>query len=182
MLPATELDVRTAAAALARVGVGHDRHVDATSVTVSTSHVTHARSAEPSRHPRDRLQRELSFFDATMLVVSSVIGVGIFLTPGSIAESLPAPGLILAAWFVGGLLSLAGALANAELGAMYPHAGGDYVYLREAYHPVAGFLAGWLSFFVIYAGTVATLAVGFAEGLAPLRAARRRRQGRRWRC
>ena len=123
-------------------------------------------SREPSRHPRDRLKRELSFFDATMLVVSSVIGVGIFLTPGSIAESLPAPGWILAAWLVGGALSLAGALANAELGAMYPHAGGDYVYLREAYHPVAGFLVGWLSFFVIYAGTVATLAVGFAEGLA----------------
>ncbi|HSQ00427.1 MAG TPA: APC family permease [Candidatus Dormibacteraeota bacterium] len=123
-------------------------------------------SAEPSRHPRDRLKRELSFLDATMLVVSSVIGVGIFLTPGSIAELLPAPGWILAAWLVGGALSLAGALANAELGAMFPHAGGDYVYLREAYHPVAGFLAGWLSFFVIYAGTVATLAVGFAEGLA----------------
>ena len=122
--------------------------------------------AEPSRHPRDRLKRELSFLDATLLVVSSVIGVGIFLTPGSIAESLPAPAWILAAWLVGGALSLAGALANAELGAMYPHAGGDYVYLREAYHPLAGFLAGWLSFFVIYAGTVATLAVGFAEGLA----------------
>lgn len=121
---------------------------------------------EPPRHPRDRLRRELSFYDATMLVVSSVIGVGIFLTPGSIAESLPAPGWILAAWLVGGALSLAGALANAELGATYPHAGGDYVYLREAYHPVAGFLAGWLSFFVIYAGTVATLAVGFAEGIA----------------
>jgi APA family basic amino acid/polyamine antiporter len=123
-------------------------------------------SPEPSRHPRDLLKRKLSFLDATLLVVSSVIGVGIFLTPGAIAESLPAPGWILAAWLAGGALSLAGALANAELGAMYPHAGGDYVYLREAYHPVAGFLAGWLSFFVIYAGTVATLAVGFAEGLA----------------
>jgi len=101
-----------------------------------------------------------------MLVVSSVIGVGIFLTPGTVANILPKPGLFLGAWLVGGLLSLAGALANAELGAMYPHAGGDYVYLREAYHPIAGFLVGWLSFFVIYAGTVATLAVGFAEGLA----------------
>jgi APA family basic amino acid/polyamine antiporter len=101
-----------------------------------------------------------------MLVVSSVIGVGIFLTPGAVAKLLPCPGLFLAAWFTGGLLSLAGALANAELGAMYPHAGGDYVYLREAYHPLAGFVVGWLSFFVIYAGTVATLAVGFAEGLA----------------
>lgn len=100
-----------------------------------------------------------------MLVVSSVIGVGVFLTPGAVANLLPHPGVFLAAWFAGGLLSLAGALANAELGAMYPHAGGDYVYLRAAYHPFAGFAAGWLSFFVIYAGTVATLAIGVAEGL-----------------
>lgn len=100
-----------------------------------------------------------------MLCVSSVIGVGIFLTPGSVAAAVPHPGWFLAVWLLGGLLSLAGALANAELGAMYPHAGGDYVYLREAYHPFAGFLIGWLSFFVIYAGTVATLAAGFAEGL-----------------
>jgi APA family basic amino acid/polyamine antiporter len=100
-----------------------------------------------------------------MLVVSSIIGVGIFLTPGVIADHVPLPGLFLVAWLAGGLLSLAGALANAELGAMYPRAGGDYVYLREAYHPAAGFLVGWLSFFVIYAGTIATLAIGFAEGL-----------------
>ena len=122
------------------------------------------------RHPSDRLVRELSLTDATMLVVSSVIGVGIFLTPGTVAELLPSPALFLAAWLMGGGLSLAGALANAELGAMYPHAGGDYVYLREAYHPLAGFLAGWLTFFVIYSGTVATLAAGFAEGLAPFMA------------
>lgn len=119
------------------------------------------------RHPLDRLRRELSLNDAIMLVVSSVIGVGLFLTPGTVANLLPHPGILLTAWLLGGLLSLAGALANAELGAMYPHAGGDYVYLRHAYHPFAGFLVGWLSFFVIYAGTVATLAVGFAEGLVP---------------
>jgi APA family basic amino acid/polyamine antiporter len=119
------------------------------------------------RHPRDRLRRELSLTDATLLVVSSVIGVGVFLTPGSVAAALPHPELFLLAWVAGGALSLAGALANAELGAMFPHAGGDYVYLREGFHPVAGFLVGWLSFFVIYAGTVATLAVGFADGLAP---------------
>lgn len=121
----------------------------------------------PDRHPRDRLVRQLSLTDATLLVVSSVIGVGIFFTPGAVADSLPHPGVMMLAWLVGALLSLAGALANAELGAMYPHAGGDYVYLREAFHPLAGFLVGWLTFFVIYAGTVATLAMGFADGLAP---------------
>ena len=68
----------------------------------------------------------------------------------------------------GGLLSLAGALANAELGAMYPHAGGDYVYLREAFSEFAGFLMGWVSFFAIFTGTVATLAAGFAEALDPM--------------
>ena len=92
-----------------------------------------------------------------------MIGSGIYLTPGPIADLLPHPGLILAAWILGGLLSIAGALANGELGAMFPHAGGDYVYLREAYHPIAGFLVGWLTFFVIYAGTIATLAAGFAS-------------------
>jgi len=123
-------------------------------------------TAESRAHPRDRLRRDLRLGDATFLVVSGVIGSGIFLTPGSIADLLPHPGILLAAWAVGGGLSLAGALSNAELGAMFPHAGGDYVYLREAYHPVAGFLVGWLSFFVIYAGTIATLAAGFAAGLA----------------
>jgi len=123
-------------------------------------------SPTDDRHPRDRLRRELSRGDATLLVVSSVIGVGIFLTPGTVAGVLPHPTLFLFAWLAGGALSLAGALANAELGAMFPHAGGDYVYLREGFHPIAGFLVGWLSFFVIYAGTVATLAVGFADALA----------------
>jgi basic amino acid/polyamine antiporter, APA family len=123
---------------------------------------------EPSSHPRDRLRRELGLVDATMLVVSSVIGVGLFLTPGRVAAELPDTGLFLLAWLVGGLLALAGALANAELGAMFPRAGGDYVYVSEAYGPPTGFLVGWLSFFVVYAGTIATLATGFAEGLEPL--------------
>src|SRR5262245_3033302 len=126
------------------------------------------RDPAPDRHPRDRLKVELGLWDATLLVVSGVIGSGIFLTPGGIAALLPHPGAILAAWLAGGLLSLAGALANAELGAMFPRAGGDYVYLREAFHPAAGFLVGWLSFFVIYAGTIATLAAGFAATLGEL--------------
>lgn len=122
--------------------------------------------ADPDRHPGDRLVRELTLTDATLLCVASVIGSGIFLTPGSIAERVPDPTWILAAWAAGGLLSLAGALANAELGAMYPHAGGDYVYLREAFHPGAGFVMGWLSFLAIFTGTVATLAAGFSDALA----------------
>ena len=122
--------------------------------------------SDGAEHPRDQLRRELGATDTTMLVVSSVIGVGIFFTPGTIAGRLPDPSLFLLAWVVGGVLSLAGALANAELGAMFPRAGGNYVYLRYAFHPAAGFLVGWLSFFAIYTGTVATLAVGFADGLA----------------
>ena len=124
------------------------------------------RDSQLNSHPRDRLQRSLSLNTATLLVVSSVIGSGIFFTPGPIAELLPDPGLIFIAWIVGGLVSLAGALANAELGAMFPRAGGDYVYLREAYHPLAGFAVGWLSFFVIYIGTIATLVAAFATSVA----------------
>lgn len=123
---------------------------------------------EPDRHPRDRLRRELGLSDATLLCVASVIGSGIFLTPGEIASLLPHPGLVLLVWIAGGLLSMAGALTNAELGAMYPHAGGDYVYLREAFSPFAGFLMGWVSFLAIFTGTVATLAAGFGEALAPM--------------
>ena len=114
------------------------------------------------------LPRVLTLRDATMLVVSSVIGVGIFLTPGDVAKSFPTATWFFLAWLIGGALALAGALANAELGAMFPRAGGNYVYLRAAYHPIAGFLVGWLSFFAIFAGTVATLAVGFTISLATL--------------
>lgn len=117
---------------------------------------------------RDRLRRQLTLTDTTFLVVSSVIGAGIFITPGSVASSVPEPSLFLFAWALGGGLSLAGALANAELGGLFPRAGGDYVYLREAFHPVAGFLVGWLTFFVIYAGTVATLATASGDILARL--------------
>ena len=112
------------------------------------------------------LPRVLGLRDATMLVVSSVIGVGIFFTPGGVARHLPSAGWFFAAWLAGGALALAGALANAELGTMFPRAGGNYVYLRAAYHPIAGFLVGWLSFFAIFAGTIATLAEGFALSLA----------------
>lgn len=118
-------------------------------------------------HPLDRLPRVLSLWDAAMLIVASVVGSGIFFTPGQVAGLLPSAGWILIAWLVGAGLSLAGAFANAELGAMFPRAGGDYVFLREGIHPAAGFLVGWVSFFAIYAGTIAALAVVFAEAMAP---------------
>jgi APA family basic amino acid/polyamine antiporter len=151
----------------ARAGVDNPASRGVCSGPVAALPSAPAAPTETSAHPRDRLRRELGTLDATMLVVSSVIGSGIFLTPAAITGLLPHPGLILAAWLVGGLLSLAGALANAELGAMYPRAGGDYVYLREGWSPVAGFLIGWLSFFVIYAGTVASLAAAFGQATAP---------------
>jgi APA family basic amino acid/polyamine antiporter len=124
-------------------------------------------AGDDDRHPQDRLKRVLGLSDAVFLIVSSVVGSAIFLTPGRIADALPHPGLIFGVWLLGGLISLAGALVNAELGGMFPHAGGDYVYLRRAFHPAAGFLVGWISFFVIFVGTIATLAAGFAAGLAP---------------
>lgn len=111
------------------------------------------------------LLRQLSLADATMLIVSSVIGVGIFFTPGSVAKAAPTPLLFFGAWICGGVISLLGALSNAELGVMYPEAGGDYVYLREAFHSVIAFVFGWLSFSMVYAGSVATLAVGVGEGI-----------------
>jgi APA family basic amino acid/polyamine antiporter len=122
---------------------------------------------EPSQKTQE-LPRVLTLRDATMLVVSSVIGVGIFLTPGDVAKQFPNVGWFFFAWLLGGALALAGALANAELGAMFPKAGGNYVYLTAAYHPMAGFMVGWLSFFGIFAGTVATLAIGFTISLSNL--------------
>ncbi|NIT74559.1 MAG: amino acid permease, partial [Phycisphaerae bacterium] len=89
-----------------------------------------------------QLQQKLTRFDLTIIVVGSVIGSGIFLTPSGIAEQLPSPLMILLVWTVGGLLALTGALTFAELGSMMPRAGGVYVFLTEAYGGLAGFLYG----------------------------------------
>jgi APA family basic amino acid/polyamine antiporter len=115
------------------------------------------------KQQQPHLLRKLNLLDATFLVIGAVIGSGIFMTTGFIAEYLPSPGLILIIWLVGGFITLCGALAFAELGAMYPKAGGQYVYLREAYGPWAGFLYGWGFFWVIECGGIATLAVAFGE-------------------
>ena len=99
---------------------------------------------------------------ALCVIVGSVIGSGIFLVPARIAQQLPAIGPILIAWIVGGLFSLAGALTLAELAARLPHAGGAYVYLREAYGPLPAFLFGWTEFLIVRSGSMATLAAAFA--------------------
>ncbi len=113
--------------------------------------------------PQTGLVRKLGLFDSVMVMVGIIIGSGIFLTTGIIAKSIPSGGLILLAWFVGGILTLAGALTYAELGAAIPEAGGQYVYLREAYGPIAGFLFGWILFLVYMTGGIAALALAFAE-------------------
>ena len=109
------------------------------------------------------LVRRLGFFDSAMIMVGIVIGSGIFLTTGIMAKTIPSPGLILLAWIVGGLLTLAGALVYAELGVLFPRSGGQYVYLREAYGPLPGFLFGWMSFMVYMTAGIAGLAAAFAE-------------------
>ena len=112
-----------------------------------------------------KLKRQLGLFDSSMMVIGIVIGSGIFMTTGLMAEALPSASLILLAWILGGLQMLAGALTYAELGAAMPKAGGQYVYLREAYGPLSGFLFGWVAFVAYISGTNAAIAVAIAEHL-----------------
>ena len=110
-----------------------------------------------------QLARGLGQLDATMIVVGSMIGSGIFITSAESARLIGAPGWLLLAWALAGLLTITGALCCAELAAMMPRAGGQYVFLREAYGPLFGFLFGWAIFFVIQTGTIAAVAVAFAK-------------------
>ncbi len=107
--------------------------------------------------------RQLGLFDSTMILMGIVIGSGIFIMTGIIAKSLPSGGMLLLVWIVGGGISLTGALVYAELGAAMPEAGGQYVYLREAYGPFVAFLSGWVIFLVYMCGGIALLGVAFSE-------------------
>src|ERR1700691_5265224 len=109
--------------------------------------------------------RGLVLFDSTMIVVGSMIGSVIFIVSADIARHTGSTGGLLAAWVITGLLTVAAALSYGELAAMMPKAGGQYVYLREAYSPLWGFLYGWTLFLVIQTGTIAAVAVGFARFL-----------------
>jgi APA family basic amino acid/polyamine antiporter len=113
-------------------------------------------------------RRGLGLFDSTMVVIGSMIGSGIFIVSADMARQVGSPGWLLVAWAVTGVLTVSAALSYGELAAMMPRAGGQYVYLREAFSPVWGFLYGWTLFLVIQTGTIAAVAVAFARFLGVL--------------
>ena len=114
------------------------------------------------------LVRRIGSVDATALVVGSMIGSGIFIVSAESARVLGSPGWLLAAWAIAGILTMVAALSCSELAAMLPKAGGQYVFFREAYGPMVGFLFGWALFLVIQSGTIAAVAVAFAKFLGVL--------------
>src|SRR5712672_3633724 len=116
----------------------------------------------------EKLVRGLGLLDSTMLVAGSMIGSGIFIVSSIIPRQVGSPGWLLVVWIVTGLLTLTAALSYGELAAMMPKAGGQYVYLREAFSPLWGFLYGWTLFLVIQTGTIAAVAVGFARYMGVL--------------
>src|SRR2546430_7173814 len=130
--------------------------------TVPSPATTTTSESQPS------LVRGLSLMDSVLLLTGGIIGAGVFLTPKEIAAVLHTPSLFIGIWAVGGAITMLGCLAFAELGAMYPEAGGQYLYLREAYGDFIAFLYGWMVFTVYNTGGIAALAVGFGAYLAPV--------------
>jgi APA family basic amino acid/polyamine antiporter len=113
-------------------------------------------------------RRRLNVFDSTMLVMGSMIGSGIFIVSANMARELASPGWLLVAWALTGVMTVIAAVSYGELAAMMPQAGGIYVYLREAYSPLFGFLYGWTLFLVIQTGTIAAVGMAFAKYLGVL--------------
>src|SRR5256886_14820460 len=118
--------------------------------------------------PEEKFVRGLGLLDSTMLVAGSMIGSGIFIVSSIIGRQVGSPGWLLVVWIVTGVLTLMAALSYGELAAMMPKAGGQYVYLREAFSPLWGFLYGWTLFLVIQTRTIAAVAVGFARYMGVL--------------
>src|SRR5437899_4239177 len=119
------------------------------------------KAAEPPSPPR--LIRALGPVMATAVVIGTVIGSGIFQKPQRVAENVPYFGLVALVWILGGLLALLGSLAYAEVAVLYPRAGGNYVFLREGYGRLAGFLWGWVEFWIIRSASLAALATLFTK-------------------
>src|SRR5205814_5000377 len=109
------------------------------------------------------LARRLGVFDATMIVMGGIIGAGIFVNPAVVARNVHTPALILGAWLIGGLIALIGAFVYAELAALRPRVGGQYAYLRDAYHPMVAFLYGWTLLLVVQTGGMAGAAIIFGR-------------------
>jgi APA family basic amino acid/polyamine antiporter len=117
----------------------------------------------PTRSHSGSLVRQLGFFSATALVVSNMIGTGIFTTTGFMVGDLGSPRLVLAVWLVGALFAICGALSYSELGVNFPSSGGEYVYLTRAFGPAWGFMSGWISFFAGFSAPIAAAALAFAD-------------------
>jgi len=109
------------------------------------------------------LRKRVNLFDGVSFVAGSMIGSGIFIVSADIARNVGSPGWLMMVWLITGIITIIGALSYGELAAMMPSVGGQYVYLREAYHPLVGFLFGWTTFVVIQCGSIAAVAVGFAK-------------------
>src|SRR5205823_13746891 len=124
--------------------------------------------ADGTEDKRTGFIRGLGLLDSTMIVAGSMIGSGIFIVSADIARQVGSSGWLLLVWIVTGLLTIGAALSYGELAAMMPRAGGQYVYLREAYSPLWGFLYGWALFLVIQTGTIAAVAVAFSRYLGVL--------------
>src|SRR5438128_781556 len=118
--------------------------------------------------PDSLFARKLNLFDATMIVISGIIGSGIFINLYVVAQTVETPFLILAVWIAGGLIALAGAFVFAELSTVMPRVGGQYAFFREAFHPLVAFLHGWSQLLIIQSGATAAVAVAFAEYVARL--------------
>src|SRR5881396_2473506 len=121
-----------------------------------------------TQQPRTEFVKAISRLDATALVIGSMIGSGIFIVSAEILRQVHAPGVLLLVWVLSGVVTLLGALTYGELAAMYPKAGGNYVYLREGISPLFGFLYGWTLFTVIQTATIAAVAIAFARFTAVL--------------
>jgi APA family basic amino acid/polyamine antiporter len=117
----------------------------------------------PHPNPHPKLARQLGLFDATMLVMGGIVGSGIFINPYVVAQQVHTPALILGAWIFGGVVGIGGAFIWAELAATLPEVGGQYAYLREAYHPSIAFLYGWVLLLVIQTGGMAAVSITFAR-------------------
>src|ERR1044072_4598198 len=131
--------------------------------SVKQAELWHYTQPQMSKEAPQKLVRGLSLLDATMIVVGSMIGSGIFITSAESSRLVVSPGWLLAAWALAGVLTITGALCCAELAAMWPRAGGQYVFLREAYGPSIGFLFGWGLVLIIKTGRIAAVALAFAN-------------------